>query len=635
MKKLFTLLLAMVSASGSLFAQTSGGPDSYGYVWRNNTDPSGPAYKWYDLSTPGSRYAGTQINDLGDDNESSFINMGFSMKYYWTDVTRLKVGANGYIRFTSTAKPIADPFVAIPTNDRVGNFAGAYITDLFFNPSDAGVANPGRAYYYTNNVDTMIISYENVPYWVEGVIPGSSDFTGSNTFQIILSKLDNGITFQYKNMSANPRTSAGVKSVIGIENVTETIGVEVTPLRDVVPANNTAIKFYRPASSTLQVTDLQVNWSDNERNAAFFTMKGQPMTITGNVSNVGNTNMSNPFTIRTIVRTHPASQIRFNNVLTLPKLRQGTDTTYSYPTTFTPTAEGPYTITASLTATGDVNSSNNASITEFAVIDTSGKKREVTLLYNDGIPEGITSFGAAVYYKPPFYPTEVRSIDAFLLSFQGATASTNTFNVRLYAEDPTTGGLGTILFDSLLSASSLTLNALNSVEIPLKKLKMITSGGFYAAWIPVTLGGVNANTFVAVDETLPASFRTYEFQGGNITDYRSGASEDFMINVSIGTKILSPDGISKDKNSLFAFDKVYPNPASDKVTFEYNLKTAAPVEFTITNVIGSKVKMVNAGKKASGAQKEVLNVADLKAGVYFCTMKVGDTTVTKRLVVTK
>ena len=56
--------------------------------------------------------------------------------------------------------------------------------------------------------------------------------------------------------------------VIGIENITQTIGMEV--LKDMIPANQTAIKFYRPATSTYQVVDLKANWNTNNRNGAFF-----------------------------------------------------------------------------------------------------------------------------------------------------------------------------------------------------------------------------------------------------------------------------------------------------------------------------------------------------------------------------
>ncbi|HSI90856.1 MAG TPA: T9SS type A sorting domain-containing protein, partial [Adhaeribacter sp.] len=131
------------------------------------------------------------------------------------------------------------------------------------------------------------------------------------------------------------------------------------------------------------------------------------------------------------------------------------------------------------------------------------------------------------------------------------------------------------------------------------------------------------------------SFRTFEVHGGAISEYRSAGSEDFMININIGTSILSPMSVSKDRNSLVGLSNIYPNPASDKATVAYALKDAASVELTLTNIIGSKVRTLNLGKKAAGSHELNLNISDLKPGVYFCTLKAGDTVVTKRLVVTR
>lgn len=619
-------MLAMVSAS-TLFAQSSGGPDAYGYTWKNNTDPTGPVYNWINLAAPGTHYAGTEITGLADDNATSFISMGFTMKHYWVDVNRIKVGSNGWISFSDISN-IAHGFPNMPVADAFNNLLAPFMADLNF--SKALGANPAKAYYWTNNVDSMIVSYENVPFWQDN----TPDFIGSNSFQVIFTKADNGITFQYKNMETTiPNVTTFNDAVVGMENVTGALGFQI--MVDQIPASNTAIKFYRPANSTFQVLDLKANWHNNERNGAYFGMKGQALPVLGNVANVGNTDFTANYSVRTIIRQTGVTAPKFNQLIALPKLRQGTDTTFTHTGTVTPTSEGSHTVTTSIVATGDANSANNSLITEFVVVDTTGRKREVSLMYNDGTPEGITGFGAAVYFRPPFFPTEVRSIEALLLSSTGATAADNGFNVRVYAEDPITGGLGAILFDSTLLAADITINAINSIEIPQRKLKMITSGGIYVAWVPVEAPGVSANTFVATDETAPFSLRTYEVQNGTISDFRTADTEDFIIGVSIGTKILSPDGVAKDKNSLFGFENLYPNPATSKVTFEYNLKQSAPVEITIANVIGSKVKTVTLGKKAAGAQKEVLNISDLKAGVYFCTMKVGETTVTKRMVVTK
>ena len=623
MKKLVTLLLLIVGAAGSAFSQNSSAtPDAYGYTWKNNNASGGPVYAWRDITTRGTRVTG-----LDDDNSAGMFNMGFTMKYYWVDVNRVKVGSNGWISFGEIGN-IAHGFPNIPQADANANFVAPFMADLNF--SSATAPNPGRVYYYTNNVDTMIISYENVPYWQNATV----DFIGSNSFQVIFAKADNSITFQYKNMHPGiPNLTTFNDVVVGIENITQTIGMEV--MKDLIPANQTAIKFYRPATSAYQVADLKANWNSNNRNGAVFGLKNQPMPVSGNVANVGNIHIGTPFQVRSQIRETATSAVKYTQTVNLPKLKQGVDTTYNQAAGFTPTQEGTYSLTSTIIYTPDANSLNNNNLSDIVVIDTTGKKPEVTLQYNDGFPESITGFGAGMYFKPPFYPTEVRTLEAYLASAQGTSFATTGFTVSLYAENPTTGGLGTLLFDSVLAASSVTVNATNSIEIPRKQLSLITSGGFYVTWVPIVPAASQADVFVGVDENPPFSFRTFEVQAGTLTDFRTADTEDFMIGAVIGTKITGPAGIKKDKTSMIGFHNVYPNPATDKVTLEFTLKENAPVELTITNVIGSKVKNVSFGKQNAGAQKASLNVANLKAGVYFCSLKVDENVVTKRLVITK
>ncbi len=126
------------------FAQTSGGPDTYGYIWRDSNDPNGPAYNWVDIvNAPGA----VQVSGLADDNIKGPFPVGFAFHYYWYDVTTFRVGSNGYMGFSAT--PVAHPFPTIPLPSGIQNYMPAMGSDLTFTDA-AGAALPGvECWYWT------------------------------------------------------------------------------------------------------------------------------------------------------------------------------------------------------------------------------------------------------------------------------------------------------------------------------------------------------------------------------------------------------------------------------------------------------------------------------------------------------
>jgi hypothetical protein len=103
----FTLAVLLLTAA--LSAQTSGGPDVYGYTWKNsNHTVSPPLYQWFDISQ-----IGIEVGGLGDDNVVGPLTAVTGFQFYWYPVTQFWIGSNGYITFNGDN--IASPFpAAIP-----------------------------------------------------------------------------------------------------------------------------------------------------------------------------------------------------------------------------------------------------------------------------------------------------------------------------------------------------------------------------------------------------------------------------------------------------------------------------------------------------------------------------------------
>ena len=195
-----------------------GGPDNFGHMWIDSDEPGGPTYSWIDISG-----IGTPI-DFGadiDDGNSGPLPFGFSFYFYGNEFTSINVCSNGWASFTDGSTVswsnsyIPDP--ALP-NDMLA---------IFYD--DLNFENGGTGYFYTNNVDTAIITWDHVPDWrQEGIF----------TFQIILTAPAH-ITYQYSEMGPGRLDECS----IGIENSNGSDGLEVAYNASYMHSN-LAITFY-------------------------------------------------------------------------------------------------------------------------------------------------------------------------------------------------------------------------------------------------------------------------------------------------------------------------------------------------------------------------------------------------------
>jgi len=268
MKK-YILIAVMILASGILTGQeikSLGGPDNFGYYWKDSDEVGGPRYSWFDISS-----IGTSLN-LTDETISNPLPIGFTFTFYGVDHTTLRVCANGYLSFTDTA--IEYLYAMIHNTQPPNNILAPYWTDL-----DCGAQ--GNVYYYQDSTNgRFIVQYENIVNWGES--------TG-NTFQVILNS-DNTIVFQYKLMNPNYLNYCSV----GIENFDGSDGLSVvyngTYLR-----NSLAVLFYSDVivyDGTLELSDTYFDFGnvtiDKPETRSFTIINSHPSEImTGDITTFG------------------------------------------------------------------------------------------------------------------------------------------------------------------------------------------------------------------------------------------------------------------------------------------------------------------------------------------------------------
>lgn len=214
---LFTILFNPEISS----AQTSGGPDEFGYTWRSSDHGAGPVYQWQNISA-----IGINLN-LTDENCSNAVTIPGGFNFYGVTYNSVYIGDNGWFNFLNQQSSPYHPFIYSGTtpNALVAPFG-----------EDLNGAR-GKVYYYNDAVNNrFIVQYDSLPRFYNN---------GYHTFQVILNKNDSTLTYQYKK-SDNWHYTDGISGlpVSGIENSTGTTGIN---LNNAILKDNLAIKFYQPA----------------------------------------------------------------------------------------------------------------------------------------------------------------------------------------------------------------------------------------------------------------------------------------------------------------------------------------------------------------------------------------------------
>lgn len=514
--KIALLLLLTACCTIGAKAQTTGGPDAYGYIWYNSDDVQGPTFNWIDITTNG-----TQVVGLADDNSVPSITMSQPFHYYWSDYTSLNIGSNGWLSFNNVSN-IAHCFPTIPTAGGAGdNFLAPFMSDLIF------VIGGGEVWYFDDVAnDQFVVSYINAPWWSANA-PG---YVGSNTFQVILSSADSSITFQYLNIDPvnfNNQAGCAADLEIGMENMTGNIGLEV--YNEFVPANNHAVRFEYPAVVTFQVIDPAPSWSQNVNNKGSFVSTGQTFSKDIAINNFGNTDVTTGITVVTELLDLALTSV-WSSTDIIPSLTAGQSQTINY-SNIGPFPAGQYYFRTTTTSSEDINPGNNVLTTDIEVVNVTSNP--ILMSYaTQQVPTGSLGWasggGVGVYIAPSTYPITVDSVSAYIAD-GGAAAD---YYMYVMDNDGPNGMPGTILTTELVSAGSYVLNSW--VTTVLSSPVTINSGGFYIGWEAPTPTTVNIGT----ETSGPISRNSMEYLGSWAV-YRENNNTEFLLNAYLTNNCLS------------------------------------------------------------------------------------------------
>jgi parallel beta-helix repeat protein len=205
---------------------STGGPDSYGYRWKDSDEAGGPAFEWNDISGKGTPLA------LGDDDDVS-LSLPFNFYFYGVSQSVIRISSNGFLSFDVSATEWQND--SIPSINAPDDIIAAFWDDL--NPSLGG----GVYYYHDTGEDEFIVQYHYI-YPAFG--------PGLYTFQIVL-RPNSSISFRYLDMQGttgsatvgieNSDASTGLEIAFNTSYVKDSLAVEIWPLHE-VPSNYSTIQ---------------------------------------------------------------------------------------------------------------------------------------------------------------------------------------------------------------------------------------------------------------------------------------------------------------------------------------------------------------------------------------------------------
>ncbi len=187
--------------------RAAGGPDTYGYTWKDESEAGGPSYSWNDIQTTGTEvtnWVATGSYDALDEGYAGPFSLGFDFNFYGNTYNSIYINSNGIISFEQ-----AGVDVNAWTNSDIPNTADPNNIVVPFWDDMNGVN--GGSVYTKQNTDSFVVQFEDWHFYS----PSSS----SGTWQVVF--YHNGkIQFNYESFTSDPSScTVGIESSDGLDGL--------------------------------------------------------------------------------------------------------------------------------------------------------------------------------------------------------------------------------------------------------------------------------------------------------------------------------------------------------------------------------------------------------------------------------
>lgn len=122
----------------------------------------------------------------------------------------------------------------------------------------------------------------------------------------------------------------------------------------------------------------------------------------------------------------------------------------------------------------------------------------------------------------------------------------------------------------------------------------------------------------------------------NPEDNSDGKGFGLYVALAAGGDLLSmPTITSINEQSAINHMELFPNPAKEIVNISYELKTSGEVSIGLFNLVGAQVYSATLGNKAAGAQANLINVENLKEGMYLLRITSNNAPISQKLMISR
>ena len=156
-------------------------------------------------------------------------------------------------------------------------------------------------------------------------------------------------------------------------------------------------------------------------------------------------------------------------------------------------------------------------------------------------------------------------------------------------------------------------------------------------WPPDMDTSANYQTIAAGDQSGEEDFSTHynpmNHHGTTVVKYTFFDADEESLKTSVVVKyVWEADGINDHENELFELSDIFPNPATDHFTLNYDLSNIhSKTSLKLFNLLGSEVKNIALDRSS---RQLVIQTGDLAKGIYFYSIVSGNKVLkTKKLII--